>query len=44
MGKGAKLDAWPKIVLLYIKPTAVLWFDFAGLWVCILKAKNYCSL
>lgn len=44
MGKGTKLDAWPKIALLYIENTAMLWFEFAGLWVCILKAKNYCSL
>lgn len=44
MGKGVKLDALPKVALLYIKHTAVLWLDFAGLRVCTLKAKNYCLL
>lgn len=40
MKKGFKVDAWPKIALLYIRHTAVLWFDFVGLQVYILEAKN----
>lgn len=28
MARGVKLDPWPKITLLYMKHTAVLWFDF----------------
>lgn len=31
MVKGVKLDPWPKIALLYMKHTAVLWFDFVDL-------------
>lgn len=45
MDKALKLDAWPKIALLYIKHTAVLWFNFTGLQVYIFEAKNiaYCK-
>lgn len=45
MEKGFKADAQPKIALLYIKHTAVLWFDFAGLQLYVLEAQNivYCK-
>jgi len=39
MEKGLKVDAWPKIALLYIKYTAVCWFDFEAYMFMYLKPR-----